>query len=106
MAVIHERIFINPTRAGRVRTDRRTHIGRKAAGDRLQIFHNARTSPVNISSIFEHDEDVGVVKHGLRAHSFHLRRSQEGGDNGVGDLIFDDVGRFAFPVGVNDHLHV
>src|SRR5438874_601671 len=106
MAVIDEHILIDPTRTGRVRADDRMHIGRKPAGNRLQILHNARTGPINIGTVFKYDEDVGVIDHGLRAYRLHLRRSQERGHDGVSNLVFDDVGRFTFPAGVNDYLHV
>src|SRR6266849_9338366 len=104
--VIDEHIFIDPAGSGRVRADGRMNVCGKPTRDRLQILHNPRTSPINVRPVFEDNKDVRVIEHGLCAYRLHLRRSQEGSDNGVGDLIFDDVGWFAFPVGVNDHLHV
>ena len=35
-----------------------------------------------------------------------LRRRQQRGDDRVGDLVLDNVGRLAGPAGMNDHLHV
>ena len=76
VAVIDEHIFIDPTRTGRVRADGRMHICRKPTGNRLQILHNPRTRPINIRSVFEDNEDVGIIEHGLRAYRFYSRRSQ------------------------------
>src|SRR5256885_12798808 len=78
VAVIDEHVLINPTRTGRVRTDRRMHVCGKPAGNRLQILHNPRTGPVNVGPVFEDNKDVRVIEHGLRAYRLHLRRSQEG----------------------------
>src|SRR5258708_8708633 len=35
-----------------------------------------------------------------------MRRSQQAGDDGIGHLVFDDVGRLACPTRMNDHLHI
>ena len=106
VAVIDEHILIDPTRTGRVRADRRMHIGRKPAGNRLQILHNPRTGPINVGPVFEDNKNIRIAEHRLRAHGFDVRRCEQRGHNRVGDLVFDDVGRFTFPVGMNDHLHV
>ena len=75
MAVIDERIFIDPTGAGSVGADGGMNVCGKPDSNRLQILHNPRTGPINIGAVFEHDEDVGVIEHGLRAYRFHPRRS-------------------------------
>ena len=51
-------------------------------------------------------EDIGIAKHRLRAHGLHMRRGEQAGDDRIGHLVFDDVGRLACPACVNDHLHV
>ena len=106
MATINERVLIDPSGAGGVRTNGGMYVCGKAPGNRLQILHNSGTSPINIGPVFEHNEDVRIVEHGLGAYRFHPRRSQERGHDRVGDLVFDDVGWLAFPIGVDDYLHV
>src|SRR5260370_21241463 len=52
MAVVHERVFIDPTRASRIRPDDAMHPPRQPTRDLLHVLENARTYPVQISSIF------------------------------------------------------
>src|SRR6266849_3505045 len=106
VTVIDEHILVDPTRTGRIGTDGGMDVCGKPTGNRLQILHNPRTGPIDIGPVLKHHKDVGVIEHGLRAYRFHPRRSQQGSDDWVGDLIFDDVGWLAFPIGVNDHLHI
>ena len=104
VTVIDQYILIDPTRTGRVRADRRMHIGRKPAGNRLQILHNPRTGPINVRPVFEDNKNIRVIEHGLRAYRLHLRRSQERGHNRIGNLVFDDVGWFTYPGYKDDRL--
>src|SRR5580700_322551 len=106
LTVIDEHILVDPTRTGRIGTDGGTDVCGKPTGNRLQILHNPRTGPIDIGPVLKHHKDVGVIEHGLRAYRFHPRPSQQRSDDWIGDLIFDDVGWLAFPIGVNDHLHI
>jgi len=42
--------------------------GRQPPGDLLHVFEDPRARPIEIGSIFEDDEHVGVAEHGLRSH--------------------------------------
>ncbi len=72
----------------------------------LDVFEDAGAGPVEVGAVFEDDEDVGIAEHGLGAHGFHMRSGEKRGDDGVGDLVFDDVGWLAFPGNVDDYLDV
>src|SRR5579872_7574508 len=79
---------------------------RETSADLLHIFEHAGTRPVHVGTIFKDHEYIRIVEHGLPAHGFYLWGGQKRGHDWVGNLIFDEVRRLAFPVGVNDHLHV
>ncbi len=106
MAAIDERVFVYPACSRGVRTDYRMNVRGQAACDLLHVFQNSRTRPVQIGGVFKNDKDVGITEHGLRPHSFYVRRSQKRGDDGIRDLIFDDVGRLARPGRVDNDFHV
>ena len=106
MAVVHERVFIDPSRARRIRPDDGMHARRQTARDLLHVLENARTRPIQIRSVLKHDEDVGVAKHGLRAHGFYVRGGEKCRDNGIRDLVFDEAGRLTCPRRVDNHFHV
>ena len=106
VAVVNENIFVDPAGAGRVGPEHGINAGRQLALQLLQVFEHPRARPVEIRAVLEDDVHVGIAEHGLRAHCLDLRRGEHRGDDGVGHLVFDDVGRLARPVGVDDDLHV
>jgi hypothetical protein len=76
------------------------------SADLLQVFNHTRARPVEVGAVFKNYIDVGIAKHGLRADGLHMRGGQQAGDDWVGYLVFDDIGRLACPTRMNDHLHV
>src|SRR5712692_7981613 len=58
MAVIHKRVFIDPSRASRVRPDDRMHTRWQAPGDLLRVLQDTRPRPVQVCSFFKNDEDI------------------------------------------------
>ena len=80
------------------------HVLGQSALDLLQVFDDARARPVEIRAVLEDDEDIRIAEHRLRAHGLDMRRSQQAGDDRIGHLVFDDVGRLARPIRVDDHL--
>jgi hypothetical protein len=106
MRVIYESVFVDPSRTRCIRSNRRMHVGGQAASNRLQILDNSRASPVDVRAVFRDDENVGIVKHRLGTDGLHVWRGEQGGDDWIGDLVFDDVRRLAFPIRVNNDLYV
>ena len=105
-ALIDDGIFVDPACARCIGADRRMHVLGQPPADLLQIFNDTRTRPVEISAILENYVDIGVPEHRLSANCFHMRRSQQAGDDRIGHLVFDHVGRFTGPGRVDDDLHI
>src|SRR5205807_4882040 len=106
MRVINQNVFVDPARTRCVRADCWMHIGRQAASNRLQIFHNPRACPVNVCAVLKYDEDVAIVEHCLSTDRLYVWRCQERRHNGIGDLILDDTWRLTFPVRMNNDFYV
>src|SRR5207245_4139201 len=105
-AVVNNSIFIDPACSRCVRTDCRMYICWKTSLDGLQILEDPRARPIHVSAVLKYNEDVRIVEHGLRTDGFDARSSQKRRDNGIRNLVFDDVGRLTFPVRVNNDLDI
>ena len=79
---------------------------RKPPRNGLQVLHHTRTGPIHVRAIFKNNEHIGIVEHGLRADCLNVRRGQQGSHDWIGNLILDDIGRLAFPIGMDDYLHI
>src|SRR6516162_2108179 len=99
MTAINQDVFVDPTRTGSVGPDGWMYVCWKASSDSLQIFDNSRSGTINVRPVFEHHEDITIIEHGLGPHCFYTWCSQQGSDDGIGDLVFDDVRRFTLPIG-------
>src|ERR1700676_1751311 len=106
MAVVHERVFIDPTCAGRIRPDDRMNARGQATSNLLHVLQNPRARPIQVCPILEDDEDVRIPKHCLCAYRFHVRRGEKCSDYGISDLVFDKARRLASPRRVDNHFHV
>ena len=104
--IINERVLVNPADAGRVRADRRVHAFGKSTANRIQVFDDPRTRPVDVSAVLKNYVNERFPKHRLAANKSHFRRSNECGGDRISDLVFDQIGRASFPFGVNDHLRI
>src|SRR5580704_4834921 len=82
------------------------YISRETARNRLQVLQHARTGPIDIGAVFEHNEHIAIVKHRLGAHGLNIGSCEQCRHNRITHLVLDDVGGLAFPVGVNDHLDI
>ena len=89
---IDQGILIDPAHAGRVRPEFRADAFRKARLDLRKIFEHAASGPVKISAVLEDDVDVRIAEVRETADGFDLGRPQHRSDDGVSDLVFDDVG--------------
>ena len=106
MAVVDKGVFVDPSRAGCVRTDDGMHAFGQPPGDLLHVLQDARPRPIQIGAVLEDDEDVGIAEHRLRSHGLYVRSREKRRDDRIRDLVFDDAGRLARPRGVDDHFHV
>ena len=84
----------------------RIHTSRELARNLLQVFQHAAARPIDVGAVFEHDEHIRVVGHGLCADRLDVWRGEHRGDNWIGHLILDEIGRLAHPFGMNNHLDV
>ena len=113
-AKVRETWLMARDRRGRIHTPipRRLHRGRWSDARLRGRFAliccrystHAGARPVEVGSVLEDDEDIRIAEHGLRAHGLYMRRREQGRDDGIGDLVFDDGGRLALPFGVDDDL--
>src|SRR5215469_3525430 len=106
MAVVYKSVLIDPSRASGIRAYRGMNTFWEPPLNLLHVFQDTRTRPIQIGSILEHNENVGISKHGLRAYRFHMRSSKQSCDDGICHLIFDEVRRLTCPGNVNDNFHV
>ena len=104
--IIDQRVLVDPAHACGVGSDHRIHAFRQRAAHRIQIFNDARPRPIDVRAVLKDDVDERFSEHRFAADEFHFRRGDEHGRNRISDLVFDQVGRAAFPIGVNDHLDV
>src|ERR1700704_730111 len=106
MAVIHEDVLVDPSGPGRIRPDDGMNSFGQSTLDLLHVFQNTRARPVEVRSIFKHDEDVGISEHRLRSYGFYMRGGKQGRDNGISDLIFDDARRLTHPRSMDNDFDV
>ena len=104
--LIDERILEDPTDTGRVRTEDRRHALRQLVRDGGQLLQHAAARPVHVGAVFENHVHERHTEHGLSADGRDARRSEHRADDGIGDVVLDQVGRATHPFRKNDHLHV
>ena len=96
-ALVDDGILVDPACARRIGADRRMYVLRQPPADLLQVFNDPRARPVEVRAILKDYIDVGIPEHGLRANGFDMRGGQQAGDDRIGHLVFDDVGRLTRP---------
>ena len=104
--LIHQHVLESPTDAGGIGPQYRRDACRKIAADRLHVLHHPAARPVDVSAVLEDDVDEREAEKGISSHHFYLRRRKQGGHDGVGHLIFNQVGTASSPFGKDDDLHV
>ena len=104
-APIHERVLVDPPDARGVGAELHLHVRRELLGDLGQVLEDARPRPVRVRPVLEDHVDVAEPEVREAADRLHLRRAEEGGGDGIGDLVLDDVGA-PVPARVDDDLRV
>jgi hypothetical protein len=102
---IHERVLKDPAEAGSIRPQLRLHAGRKLRRNLGQVFEDPRACPIDVRAVLENYVDVAEAEIGVAADRFHLGRAQKRRDDGIGNLVFDDV-RAAIPARIDDDLRI
>src|SRR5437879_2664842 len=106
VAAVDKDVLVDPACAGRVGADDRMNSGWQPPGDLLHVFEDARARPIEIRSIFENDEYVGIPEHGLRPHRLDVRGGEKFRDDGIRDLVLDKTGGLSGPRCMDDDLNV
>ena len=105
-ALVHQGVGIHPADPGRIGSQHRCRTFGKLRGDLLQVFEHPRARPVDVGAVLEDHVDIGEAEIRQPPHGFDLRGGDEGRDDGVGDLVFDQIRAAALPRGVDDHLNI
>src|SRR5262249_11422956 len=79
---------------------------RQAPANRRQVLEHATPRPVQVGSILEDHIDERVAHHALAAYVAHVRRREKRGDDGISDLVLDQIGTTSRPLRRDDDLRV
>ena len=104
--LIDDGIGKTPAEARGVGAEYGIDIGGNLVLDRLEIFEDPASRPVDIGPLLEDDIDEGAAEEGKPPDGLDLGRRQQGGRNRVGDLVLDQIGAPARPFRVDDDLRV
>src|SRR5260221_13134031 len=99
-------VLVNPTYSGRVRPERRRNSCRQSLRRGVEVFENARTGPIQVSTVLKDDIDERNSKKGKPTNDPRPRNAEHRSGQGIGDLIFDDLRRLAGIFSVDDDLNV
>ncbi len=102
---VHQRVLEDPAHAGGIGTQLRRYPLGQPGLDLGEVLEHPRARPVDVGAVLEDHVHVGEAEVGEAANRLDLRRAEQRGDDRVGDLVFDDVGR-AVPARVDDDLRV
>ena len=81
-------------------------IGGDLGLHRLQVFQDPASRPVDVGAFIKNDVDEGASQKGKSPDELDFRRREQCGGNGIGDLIFHQVGAPALPLRIDDHLRI
>ena len=105
-AFVQERVLEDPAHTGRIRTDGRVDLLRQLSSNPLQVLDDAAPRPVHVGAVLEDDVDVRNAEIGEAADRFDARGRDQSRDDRVGDLILDEIGAAADPLGRDDDLDI
>src|SRR5216683_2314323 len=106
MCPVNQHILEDPAHAGCVWPNHWHGTLRQASSELLNVFENTRARPVKICAVLKNYKHIGIAKHGLRSHGFHMRSGEQRCDNRIGELVLDYIGWPPGPRRVNDDLYV
>ena len=104
--LINDSIGKPPAKARRIGTKDGIHISGNFIFHSLQIFQHPASRPVDIRPFLENYVDEGTTEIGKPSDSLYLRGGKEGGGNGIGDLVFHQIGASACPFSVDNDLGI
>src|SRR6266516_7803448 len=105
MGAINQYILENPTHPSCIRADHRLSALWHTPAKLLDVLEDPRTCPVQVCAILKYNKHVRVAEHGLGAHGFHMRSSEQSSDNGISDLVLDHIRRASRPRSMHNDLH-
>ncbi len=103
--IVDQDVLEDPAEPGGVGAELGLHALGQPRQDSGEVFERARARPVDVGAVLEDDVDEGIAEVGEAAHGAHSWGAEQGGDDRVGDLVFEDVGA-AVPARVDDDLGV
>ncbi len=97
--LLRQRVLVDPTHAGGVGAQGRADSFGQAALHLVEILHDAAARPVHVGAIFEDNIHEREAEEGLASHHLHAGRAEEAGHDGIGDLVFHQIGAAPRPLG-------
>ena len=103
---VFQGVFKDPAHPGGVGAQGGVDRRGEFAPDIVEILQHPGPGPVDVGAVFEDDVDQGEAELGIAPHHLGLGHRQHGGGQGIGDLVFDDLGGLLGEFGADDHLDV
>ncbi len=103
---VFQRVDVDPTRGGGVRTEPGRDFFRQLALHLVQVFQHATPRPIHIGSILEDHVDEREPEETIAANIRHVGNRKHRGRQRISDLVFNRLRIAALPRRVDDNLHV
>ena len=101
-----QHVLVDPADAARVGTERR----RDARGQQLlhasELLEHARARPVDVGALAEDGVGEAHAEHRVAADRLDAGRALQRAHERIGDLVLDQIGTAAHPLGEDDDLRV
>src|SRR5450631_2412388 len=101
--VVFENVLKDPTEGRRIRSYFSLDILGKPGSYSREILQRSGASPVDIGAFIEDHVYIGKTKVGDAAHGLYARSAGHGRDDGISNLVFNNV-RAAIPPRQDDDL--
>ena len=95
---VDEGVLQPPADAGGVGPERGGHAGGQLVGHAAEVLQDAAARPIQVRSILEDDVDEREAEEGAGPHRLDMGGREQLRDDGVGDLVLDDVGAAVRPL--------